>query len=556
MHGHGESTLGPSQETPAASVPRFLFAIVRPFRQFFRTEAASGIVLMLSTAFALVWANSRFAPSYEGLLHLPVTLSMGKYGLSWPLHHWINDALMSIFFLVVGLEIKRELIVGELRTLRRAILPAVAALGGMIVPAAIHFLINRNGPAHAGWGIPMATDIAFALGGLALVAGRVPSSLVVFLMALAIFDDLGAILVIALFYGGQLHTGALATVALITILLILINYLGVRNLWPFLLLGTALWIAVLKSGIHATIAGVILGLCIPAQGARRPTEVLSDLERALQRLRQSTHSQELDAAGPIGALERHLEAVQPPLDRIVHGLHTWVAFGIIPIFAIANAGVMLQGNIAEMAMSPAALGAALGLLFGKPIGIFSSTWLAIRIGLAPRPTGASWAQLFGVSILAGIGFTMSIFVATLAFPGEQVLQDDSKVGIFLGSALSLLLGLAFLHKVGSPQVSKIHQVEDLEVKIDLPRFAEGFRVESWIAQGNLVGHTLGELELRKHHGISVLGTHRGGQENTDGLKPVGPLYSIQEGDTLLLVGAQEDIDQFLATQNTSSSPEE
>lgn len=505
-------------------------------------------MLMLSSVLALVWANSRFAASYEGLLHLPVTFSVGKNGLSWPLHHWINDALMSVFFLVAGLEIKRELMVGELRTLRRATLPAVAALGGMLVPAAIHYLFNRGGVAQAGWGVPMATDIAFALGCLALVSGRVPSSLVVFLMALAIFDDLGAILVIALFYGGQINTGALVLAALLTGGLVSLSRLGVRLLWPFLLLGAALWVAVLQSGIHATIAGVVLGLCIPARGALRPTEVLTDLERALQRLRQSARSRDLDSAGPIGALERHLEAVQPPLDRIVHGLHPWVAFGIVPIFAIANAGVAVHGNIADLATSPAAMGAALGLFLGKPAGIFSSTWLAIRLGFAPRPTGATWAQLFGVSILAGIGFTMSIFVATLAFPGAQTLQDASKVGIFAGSGLSMLCGIVFLMKVGSPQVSKSSD-EDLEIRLDLPHFADGFRVETWVAQGELVGHTLGDLDLRKRHGVSVLGIHQSGQETGEGLKPVGPLYSINAGDTLLLVGTQEDIERFLAAQN-------
>ncbi|MCS6901634.1 MAG: Na+/H+ antiporter NhaA, partial [Myxococcales bacterium] len=403
--------------TPSRTVPRLLFAVVRPFRQFFRTEAASGITLMAMTAIALLWANSRFGKSYEGLLHLPVTFSMGQQGLSWPLHHWINDALMSVFFLVVGMEIKRELLVGELRTVRQATLPALAALGGMLVPAAIHLTFNRGSIGQPGWGVPMATDIAFALGCLALVANRVPSSLVVFLMALAIFDDLGAILVIAFFYGGKIHPEALLVAGGITGLLMLMARLRVTLLWPFLVLGVALWGAVLKSGIHATIAGVILGLCIPARGARRPTEVLEDLDRAVTRLRISARGRDLDAAGPLGAIERHLAAVQPPLDRMVRSLHPWVAFGIVPLFALANAGVAIHGNIRELALSPVALGASLGLSLGKPLGIFGVTWLAVTLRLAPRPTGATWIQLLGVSVLAGIGFTMSIFVATLAFPG-------------------------------------------------------------------------------------------------------------------------------------------
>ena len=525
-------------------MPRLLFAVVRPFRRFFRTEAASGITLMALSFIALLWANSRFAASYEGLLHLPVTFSMGKQGLSWPLHHWINDALMSVFFFVVGMEIKRELLVGELRTVRQATLPALAALGGMLVPAAIHFALNRGSPTQPGWGIPMATDIAFALGCLALVSSRVPSSLVVFLMALAIFDDLGAILVIALFYGGQINAGALTTAAGIVALLVTLSRLRVKLLWPFLVLGVALWAAVLKSGIHATIAGVILGLCIPAQGSKRPTEVLDDLERALSRLRNSAKDRELDAAGPIGALERHLEAVQPPLDRIVHGLHPWVAFGIVPIFALANAGVAIHGDIADLAMSPAALGASLGLFLGKPLGIFGITGLAIRLGIAPRPTGATWAQLFGVSVLAGIGFTMSIFVATLAFPGDHALQDASKVGVFLGSAASVAAGLTILATLGQKQETS-STADDFEIRLDLPRFAEGFRVEPWVAQGRLLGRSLQELDLRNRCGVSVLGIHRRGRASSQGLEPVGASYTVSDGDTLLLVGAQDDIERFL-----------
>jgi NhaA family Na+:H+ antiporter len=523
-------------------VPRLLFAVVRPFRQFFRTEAAGGILLMVASVVALLWANSRWSASYEGLLHVPITLTVGGKGLTWPLHHWINDALMSVFFLVVGLEIKRELLVGELRSLGRAILPAIAALGGMLVPAAIHFALNRGGEAQAGWGVPMATDIAFALGCLALLAGRVPSSLVVFLMALAIFDDLGAILVIALFYGGPLQTTALGVAGGLTLALAGLSWLGVTRIWPYLVLGGALWVAVLQSGIHATIAGVVLGLCIPARGSRRPTEALEDLDRAVSRLRRSAQSQDLDATGPLGALERHLEAVQPPLDRIVHGLHPWVAFGIVPIFAIANAGVAIHGDIGAMALSGASLGAALGLFLGKPLGIFGATWMAIRAGIAPRPTGASWPQILGVSMLAGIGFTMSIFVATLAFPQTPALQDASKVGIFAGSGLSMIAGLSLLAAVGrkpSPQES----AEDLEIHLELPRFAEGFVVETWVAQGELVGRSLRDLDFRNRHGLSVLGLHRA---QGRGLEPVSAAYVVTAGDALLLVGTQEDMTRFLA----------
>lgn len=525
-------------------MPRLLFAVVRPFRQFFRTEAAGGAMLLAASLLALAWANSPFAGSYKSLLHLPVTLSIGGKGLSWPLHHWINDVLMSFFFLVAGMEIKRELAVGELRTVGRAALPALAALGGMLAPAAIHFALNRGGPAQAGWGVPMATDIAFALGCLALVARRVPSSLVVFLMALAIFDDLGAIVVIALFYGGQIHAGALGVAGLLTGLLVALARLGVKQIWPFMALGFALWVAVLQSGAHATIAGVVLGLCIPARGARRPTDVLGDIERALAQLRHRAQRSDLDAAGPIGALERHLESAQPPLDRIIHGLHAYVAFGVVPLFALANAGVSVEGSVAELISSRASLGVALGLLLGKPAGIFGATWLALRLRLAPMPTGATWPQLFGVSALAGIGFTMSIFVASLAFSSDAALQDASKVGIFTGSLASMLAGLAILLATGREQAPK-EEDDDLEVRTELPRFAEGFRVETWAVRGPFAGRSLRDLDLRNRLGVSVLGVQRE-RPGRVVLEPVTAAYTLAEGDTLLLVGSGEDIERFLS----------
>jgi NhaA family Na+:H+ antiporter len=527
-------------------MPRLLFAVVRPFRAFFRTQAAGGATLIFVTVVALVWANSRFAASYQDLLHFPVTMSFGERGLSWPLHHWINDALMSVFFLVVGMEIKRELLVGELRTLRRAALPLVAALGGMVVPAGIHYALNRGGPAEPGWGIPMATDIAFALGCLALVSRRVPSTLVVFLMALAIFDDLGAIVIIALFYGGKLDLAALAAAGGLTIVLAGLTRSGVTRVWPYVVFGVALWIAVLRSGIHATIAGVILGLCIPARSRRRPTEVLDDLEQAIARLRRNKES-ELDAAGPIGALERHLESVQPPLDRLIHGLHAWVAFLIVPIFALANAGVAVQSEIVPLATSPASMGVLLGLLIGKPAGIFGATWLSVKVGLAPRPAGATWAQVLGVSVLAGIGFTMSIFVASLAFPSAPALQDASKVGIFAASFASALIGLGILRWVGQEQPEQAVDA-DLQVVIDLPRYAQGYRVEPWVASGPFVGKSLREVELRSRFGVSALGVHEGGRGSLadKGLMPVGADYVISAGDTLLVVGARDAMEAFLA----------
>lgn len=535
-----------TRATGRGPVPRLLFAVVRPFRLFFRTQAAGGILLIAATALALTWANSGLAGSYEGLLHLPVSVSFGGRGLEWPLHHWINDALMSVFFLVAGMEIKRELRVGELRTIRRATLPAIAAAGGMVVPALIHFAINRGGPGANGWGIPMATDIAFALGCIALVSRRVPSSLVVFLMALAIFDDLGAILVIALFYGGQIDVGALGVAAAITVVLATFTWSKVTSVWPYVVLGVALWVAVLRSGIHPTIAGVVLGLCIPARGRRSPRDVLDDLDQVVARLRRS-RDRELDATGPLGALERHLESVQAPVDRMLHGLHPWVAFLVVPLFAIANAGVAVGSGVSDLATEPASLGVFFGLLLGKPLGVFGATFVCVRLGFTSRPTGASWAQVLGASLLAGIGFTMSIFVASLAFPGRQDLQDASKVGIFAASFMSAVLGLVLLRVVGKPEQSLVTD-EDLDVVIDVPRYAEGFHVETWVARGAFVGRTLRDLGLRQRFGVNVLGTHVEGSDSSAerALQPVGPDDAIAEGDKLVLVGTREAIEAFLA----------
>jgi NhaA family Na+:H+ antiporter len=391
----------------------------------------------------------------------------------------------------------------------------------------------------------MATDIAFALGCVALVSRRVPSALVVFLMALAIFDDLGAILVIAIFYGGTLDVGALLVAGVLTVVLVAMLWSGVTRVWPYAVAGIALWLAVLQSGIHATIAGVILGLCIPARGRRRPSEVLGDLERAIMRLRRNDE-RDLDAAGPIGAIERHLEAMQPPLDRLVHGLHGWVAFLIVPVFAIANAGVTFTTEIGASARSPAALGVAFGLALGKPIGIAGATWIAVRSGLAPKPTGATWVQIFAISILAGIGFTMSIFVATLAFPQQPELQDLSKLGIFGASFFCAIVGLGILRRAGRDREAP-DAAPDLELDLGIPRFAEGFRLEAWAVGGPVVGQSMREVDLRSRFDVSAVGVARGGRGSvTEGaLEPVGPQYVFTAGDTLLLVGRVEDVERAI-----------
>jgi NhaA family Na+:H+ antiporter len=365
------------------------------FEQFFKSEAAGGILLMLVTVLALATANSPLAPLYFATLH--------AYAGGLSLLHWINDGLMALFFLLVGLEIRRELGDGELSTWPRRILPGLAALGGMAVPALVFAVFNRGGgEALHGWAIPTATDIAFSLGVLALFGARVPVALKVFLTALAIIDDLLAVLIIALFYGAGLAPLWLGAAALLALVIFALGRARVTALWPYLLLGLALWFCVLKSGIHATLAGVILAAVMPPQSL---------------------------AGSPSAKLE--------------HGLHKWVAFVIVPIFAFANAGVSLAGLSAATLVQPVTLGVAAGLLLGKQVGVFGVTWAAVRLGLGRLPPGMSWGGLYGVSLLCGIGFTISLFIGALAFR-EPALQDAAKLGVLAGSLLSGLAGMLVL----------------------------------------------------------------------------------------------------------------
>jgi NhaA family Na+:H+ antiporter len=415
----------------------------------------------------------------------------------------------------------------------------------MAVPALIYMGFNAGGPGAHGWGIPTATDIAFAVGCLTLVRRRVPASLFVFLTALAIFDDLGAILVIAFFYGAKVSLVGLGVAGAITLGLMVLSWLRVQSVWPYMIGGIFLWLAVLDSGIHATLAGVVLGFVIPARPARAPRDVLGDLEAAIAKLRQAK-----GRAGTLAAIERHLESVQPPLDRITHGLQGVVAFVIVPAFALVNAGVTFgHAGVAAFATSPIARGAALGLLFGKPVGIFAATFLAVKLRIAPKPTSATWWQVLGVSIVAGIGFTMSLFVANLAFGSNAELIDEAKAGILAGSAVCALLGLALLRGVGGPVAE--HDVEQpMPVRVDLPEFAAGFRMAPWLPAGPLVGQTLAEADVRRRFGVSVVGAWRGGPlaegDATRKLEPVDGDYRMAADDTLLLVGEVDAVDHFLA----------
>lgn len=418
-----------------------------------RIEASGGILLLLCTIVALIWANSPWKDSYHDLFH-ETTISFGISGLvtiEKHLIHWINDGLMAIFFFVVGLEIKRELLVGELASMRKAALPIAAAAGGMLVPAGIFALVLAGRDGSQGWGIPMATDIAFAVGVIALLGKRVPIGLKVFLVALAIVDDIGAVLVIALFYTERLDWGVLIAAHAVLLISIIFNLAGVRRSYVYATLGAVMWILVLKSGVHATIAGVLMAMTIPsrirlydAEFLRSTRSLLDEFERAGDPSDTVATNQVKQSA--VHSLEVATELAQPPLLRIEHMLVTWVAFFIMPIFALANAGVTLGGNIMAMLLSPVSIGIALGLLVGKQIGVTFLTWLAVKFGLGSLPAGVTWMQVYGASLLAGIGFTMSLFIAGLAYTSDATMLEQAKVGILTGSLIAGVAGYLVLQR--------------------------------------------------------------------------------------------------------------
>lgn len=441
---------------------RIIGRFLAPLHEFAKLQSAGGILLLISTVVALVWANSPWREMYSHLLHMRVGISADKFIMDKPLEFWINDFLMTVFFFVVGLEIKRELLVGELRSPKRALLPIAAAIGGMVVPALIYLQFNPAGPEHAGWGIPMATDIAFAIGILALVGRGVPASITVLLTALAIVDDLGAVLVIALFYTKELSMAALGTAAAILIVMMVLNYLGVRSPIVYAAATTALWLAVLQSGIHATIAGVLAAMVIPTRSALPPGDFAATAIRLLERFQKIAEEKRLpervlfgkrvkygifqdhEQVAIVETIEAGCEKVQSPLQRLEHGLHALVAFFIMPVFALANAGIAMgHGEMLASFGQPVTLGVMAGLVFGKPIGIFLFSFLSVKLRLCHMPEGSNWIQVLAVSCLAGIGFTMSLFVTNLAFTNPEFITE-SKVGILSASLLSALLGAAIL----------------------------------------------------------------------------------------------------------------
>jgi NhaA family Na+:H+ antiporter len=411
-------------------------------------EAAGGILLLASTVAALVWANSPWEHSYHTLLDDRFTLGFGRFLLSVSRHQWIDDGLMSIFFFVVGLEIKREVLVGELSSLKHAMFPFLAAIGGTIVPALVYFAMNGAGPGQKGWGIPMATDIAFALGVLALLGSRVPVTLKVFVTALAIVDDIIAVLVIALFYTGHIHVLSLAAGLAGVAVSFLANIMGIRKPAVYAIIGVFVWAAVLESGVHATVAGVLLAFTIPARTYIDRGQFLDRGRRLLDKF-ENSRAESAEQHAAIHNLERQCELVESPLHRIECILQPWVSFFIMPLFAFANAGVHVLGKIMTAVTHPVALGVFLGLLAGKPIGIFLFAWLSVRTKLADAPAGVSWKQTFGASCLCGIGFTMSLFIATLAF-NDGGLLDMSKIGTLSGSVAAAVLGSVLLLRSARP----------------------------------------------------------------------------------------------------------
>jgi Na+:H+ antiporter, NhaA family len=429
-HSHGTDNLWPKAP---------IDTLVDPFKRFLHIESAGGIALLFATVVALVLANSPMAETFLAFWKTKVGFTLGSFQMVHSLQHWINDGLMAGFFFVVGLEVKREIIMGELQDLRQAVLPLAAALGGMLVPAGIYLLLQYDTPGARGWGIPMATDIAFVVGILAVLGSRVPKSLRVMLLSLAIADDIGAILVIAVGYTESLNFGALAFGFAGIGVLIGLMFLGVRNVGVFFFLSLLIWFGFHESGVHATIAGVICGLLTPARPWLSPGGLENIVDRTSIFLKGGGWDSSHDRYANLRQMEKASRKSLSQLERFEIGLHPWVGFVIMPIFALANAGVPIQ--MADFT-APVATAVAAGLMIGKPAGIVLFSWLVVKIGIARLPAGVGWGAITGGGFLAGIGFTMAIFVAGLALNGP--LLDAAKVGIIAGSALCAAIGVIIL----------------------------------------------------------------------------------------------------------------
>lgn len=428
--------------------------VVTPFEEFIHRQTTSSMLLMGSAIIALLLANSVLAEAYQHLLHLSVGVNFGDWSINMSLHHWVNDGLMALFFFVVGLELKREILVGELSDLRQAALPIIAAIGGMLAPALIYLAFNHEGDAARGWGVPMATDIAFAVGALALLANRVPKALITFLVALAIADDLGAVLVIALFYTDTLALNWLGIATILVLILLTFNFSGIRKIMPYFLIAVLLWYALLQSGVHATLAGVLGAFTVPTRSKYDPTlfvvRVKEQIERFIKNHQQNSNIMTNEKLYSIvQTLEKSVLRVQTPLQRLVHIWHLPVAFIVIPIFALFNAGIPLQsGGFSEIITHPVMQGVTLGLVLGKFIGITGACWLALRLGIGQLPRGTRFSQIAAVSVLAGIGFTMSIFIAELGFSNHPDYLLMAKTGVLVSSLFAGIVGFTWLWYLG------------------------------------------------------------------------------------------------------------
>ncbi|WP_421903933.1 Na+/H+ antiporter NhaA [Maridesulfovibrio sp.] len=424
--------------------------MLQPFYEFVKVESSGGLVLIIATIIALIWANSPWGHLYEAFKNMPLIVGAGDFVLSKPAILWINDGLMAVFFFLVGLEIKREILVGELNSFRQASLPIFAAIGGMVVPALVYVFFNMGTPSADGWGIPMATDIAFSLGVLSMLGDRVPLSLKVFLTAVAIVDDIGAILVIAIFYSSGISLWIIGLGMLFFLCMMVLNRLGVRHPLPYLFLGALMWLAFLKSGVHATVAGVLAAMTIPASTRICCTDFtipmrnhITEYEMGGDKNRVTLSNKQMLSA--LGNMNRDVLMASPPLKRIEHNLHYWVAFGIMPVFALANAGINFSGEGGGIDIfHPVSLGIFFGLIVGKVIGICFASWVAVKSGIAEMPRTLVPGHFVGAALLAGIGFTMSIFITTLAWDASSPFIVDAKFSILAASVVAGILGFIVL----------------------------------------------------------------------------------------------------------------
>ena len=432
--------------------------VATPFEHFLHAQTTTGIILMFMTVLALILANTPLTEEYAHFFHTKIDLSVGDWHLEHTIHHWINDGLMAIFFFIIGLEIKREILVGELSNIKVAILPILAAIGGMVLPALIYLAINAGGEGAGGWGIPMATDIAFAISALVLLGNRVSPALVTFLVALAIVDDLGAVIVIAVFYTDQINMLPLGLAGVMFLIMIAFNRVGIHMILPYFIVGLFMWFFMLESGVHATIAGVIAAMAIPSKPKRAPIDFTTHTRNLLDEYDNypvaTDHMMHEKQKALLLNIKDKIDAVGTPAARLEHDLHLPVALIIIPLFALANAGISIDfSSIGTTIMQPVSLGIIAGLILGKVIGIAGIAWVAVKLGIAKLPEGSSMSQVFGVAFLGGIGFTMSIFVADLAFLGNDALIFQAKVGILAASLFAGVFGYIWLRYIAKEEES-------------------------------------------------------------------------------------------------------